>query len=81
MKTPGKILRRKKITLRSLPTNKIEELLNDKKQQLKKIKSLKKLYNGCYVDSSSNMFFTHYLEDEIALIENVLNERAKQQSL
>lgn len=85
MKTPKRVLMKKKIAFRSMPTKKLEELLELKKAELQKIQSCKKFYTGCYTDEENRLYYAQPVEQMIALIEGELEERrrleAEQQEL
>lgn len=53
MIVPKLVLIKKKRTLLNMPTSKIEEILNNSREELKQIQMYKKLYKECYVDKKT----------------------------
>lgn len=80
MKIPNKVLMKKKISFRSIPTERLEKILEFERAKLENIKSTKKFYNGCYTDDENRLYYSQPVQQIIDLIEMELKERKSKET-
>ena len=80
MKTPKRVLMKRKIAFRAMPTARLEEMLEFKKAELEKIKNKKEFYHKCYTDEENRLYYSQPVEQMISLIEQELAERKQHEN-